>query len=1108
MAEPLIIPTRLEFTDVDTSQLNFVDAAKEISKSMSGIRKAVQDAFSGIDASAINKPIEAAMTSVKKSVQAAEDAQLRYTEALIRAGKSTQEYKSAVGGMSTEMSLIKQRLDMYEAQGFTWLPEYKEDKARFEELAKAVAKVNPLDFVDKADPLQLEKVANAYKKVLSATETVNQKSEKFNQTVQDNKMSDEYNELLKQAEAYKKKLDDIGEKSKRMEALGATDKQWETLSYDLKQTSGALDDVIKKMKIAKDTGSAFRFGDGDKGEVNNQINSFAMSNRNARKYVGGRIVGNMSPYTESFQKSLDELDQLEKKMESLKAKSDKMIELGASKKQFESLVYEAENLAAKIEEVKNRIASTPQNEAFKFIPADADQRLASISDKANSMQTALTGVANNAKEAQGGLVKLGVAHPKLAAILGTVGKIAQGFVAASKAVGKVAVGIGKVVASVGRFAGNIASGIKNLLSFGKAGRSTSTDMSKRFKKLGRNILMFGLGFRTAYYAVKRLRNIFMEGFKVMGDQFDEIGAPMKTMIESFNRLKGSLATAFQPIVSVVMPILTRLMNYLSGVLEKIGEFTAVLTGQSHIYKAIAKNVNSVAGAAKNANNQLGSYDKLEVIQDNNVGYDYEKQEIGETESVASKFAQMVKDAWKTADFTGVGAYVTEQLLIVLDNVEQNIIPKVTGFVNKVMMSINTFLTGFDATKIGAKVGSIVNAIVTGLDWAQLGAAFANINNTVWGFFDGLVNSINWVLLGEQLATGVTSIFDTLKLERWVGMISGLINGLTTALVTAVENIDWNKILNILLSSVQSLLTSVGESMVNSNNPILAAFGEVILAINDAITALKPAVESIIQAIGPLITAILPIISELLPPIAEIISDVIVMLLPPLVELIQKLLPPVIKLVDLLLPILGDLIKIIAVGLSNLMLFISNVVVPVFDVVVGIVELVTSTIGVLFKALRGDFSSVEDLFSALLSAWKKPINSILGAVESLANGVIRGLNSMINALNKLSFDVPDWVPLIGGQKFGFNIPKIGEVKIPRLAQGAVIPPNKEFLAMLGDQRHGTNIEAPLDTIKQAVAEVLAEMGGGTREPIVLQVSGRTLAKVVWDEQEKRYKQTGK
>ena len=66
-------------------------------------------------------------------------------------------------------------------------------------------------------------------------------------------------------------------------------------------------------------------------------------------------------------------------------------------------------------------------------------------------------------------------------------------------------------------------------------------------------------------------------------------------------------------------------------------------------------------------------------------------------------------------------------------------------------------------------------------------------------------------------------------------------------------------------------------------------------------------------------------------------------------------------------------------------------------------------------------------------------------------------------------MPDWVPGIGGKKFGFSIDPIS---IPRLARGAVIPPNREFLAVLGDQKSGTNIEAPADLIRQIVAEELS------------------------------------
>jgi hypothetical protein len=97
--------------------------------------------------------------------------------------------------------------------------------------------------------------------------------------------------------------------------------------------------------------------------------------------------------------------------------------------------------------------------------------------------------------------------------------------------------------------------------------------------------------------------------------------------------------------------------------------------------------------------------------------------------------------------------------------------------------------------------------------------------------------------------------------------------------------------------------------------------------------------------------------------------------------------------------------------------------------------------------------------------------MLTAIEKFVNGVIAAINIMIVALNNIKFDIPDWVPSLGGKSFGLNIPTLSSITIPKLATGAVIPANKPFAAILGDQRQGTNIEAPLDTIKQAVREEL-------------------------------------
>ena len=121
--------------------------------------------------------------------------------------------------------------------------------------------------------------------------------------------------------------------------------------------------------------------------------------------------------------------------------------------------------------------------------------------------------------------------------------------------------------------------------------------------------------------------------------------------------------------------------------------------------------------------------------------------------------------------------------------------------------------------------------------------------------------------------------------------------------------------------------------------------------------------------------------------------------------------------------------------------------------------------------RGDWAATWGAISATVTGvWER----IVGAVKGYINGILRAINGMIsaiaNALNRLNFTVPSWVPGIGGQSVGFNVTA---PQIPYLAQGAVIPPNREFLAVLGDQRSGTNVEAPLATIQQAVAAVMQD-----------------------------------
>lgn len=116
---------------------------------------------------------------------------------------------------------------------------------------------------------------------------------------------------------------------------------------------------------------------------------------------------------------------------------------------------------------------------------------------------------------------------------------------------------------------------------------------------------------------------------------------------------------------------------------------------------------------------------------------------------------------------------------------------------------------------------------------------------------------------------------------------------------------------------------------------------------------------------------------------------------------------------------------------------------------------------------------ERAWEGLKNILKSAVNGIIGLINSLLSGLTAGLNAVVRSLNSLSVTVPDWVPVLGGRHFGFDIKPITAPQIPYLAQGAVLPAGKPFLAVVGDQRHGTNIEAPLSTIQEAVALVMQD-----------------------------------
>lgn len=134
----------------------------------------------------------------------------------------------------------------------------------------------------------------------------------------------------------------------------------------------------------------------------------------------------------------------------------------------------------------------------------------------------------------------------------------------------------------------------------------------------------------------------------------------------------------------------------------------------------------------------------------------------------------------------------------------------------------------------------------------------------------------------------------------------------------------------------------------------------------------------------------------------------------------------------------------------------------------------------------------DFWNGLWEGLKTIINDIIGGVEGMANSVINAVNGMIDALNGLAFEVPDWVPILGGNTFSPNIPHIPALNIPRLATGQVFPGGNPYMAIVNDQPAGqTNIETPLTTMIDAFKIAMSDMRGVSSGTVQIVLDGKVL-----------------
>ena len=196
--------------------------------------------------------------------------------------------------------------------------------------------------------------------------------------------------------------------------------------------------------------------------------------------------------------------------------------------------------------------------------------------------------------------------------------------------------------------------------------------------------------------------------------------------------------------------------------------------------------------------------------------------------------------------------------------------------------------------------------------------------------------------------------------------------------------------------------------------------------------------------------------------------------------------------------------------------IGSVIGTVVDVAKGIIEALKGIVNFIVGVFTGDWKKAWDgikqafqgVVDGIKGIFKGAVNVIIDLINTMLRAMTTGINTVIRGVNKMSFTVPDWVLGIGGKTFGFNIKEIKEYQIPKLAQGAVIPPNQQFAAILGDQKHGRNLEAPEGLIRQIFREEMGKPNGGDWRIYVMLPDGSITGETVITAAQRANQRAGK
>ena len=364
----------------------------------------------------------------------------------------------------------------------------------------------------------------------------------------------------------------------------------------------------------------------------------------------------------------------------------------------------------------------------------------------------------------------------------------------------------------------------------------------------------------------------------------------------------------------------------------------------------------------------------------------------------------------------------QKIGVLIDEYIQPTIDKALELIGKIADAVKDIWEQTLVPFINWFITNVAPIIAENLD--KIGTVFIEIAKVIWDVIDKVLEALG------GLIDFIAGIFTGDWERAWEG-IKTFFSNIWEAIQTIVDTV-WETVKGIISTAIEIVSTTISTTLEAIRTTFTTIWNKIKTTVNTVWEGIKRKISTTIEKVSSIIDTTLEAIKTTFTTIWEGIETKV-----------------------------------------------STVINNVKETVSGVMETIKEGIGKALDNIKEKWDdiwgkmkeTVSDIFEGIWSTIKGVINSIIGGIESMANSVIKGINTMIKALNNLSFEVPDWVPGIGGKTFGFNIPTLGTISIPRLAHGGIV--DQATVAMIGEA--GQEAVVPLENNTGWMDKIAARIG---------------------------------